>query len=235
MIDFHCHLLFGVDDGPKDIRESVEMAAALAQAGFTTVYCTPHLMKGVYDVDNQACNSVVETLRQKFAAENIKLKLCLGREYYLDEFIFDHLKNPLPLEGTKFILLEIPDNLPQKLIKEVCFQIKRTGFIPMIAHPERSKKFSFIGQGEQRDLKNIADHVSYDIELLRYLQDLGCAFQGDYGSFLGLYGRQPQNTAVSLKKNGLYTHYGTDLHSREEIRYLKTNWRSRRKWRKIFS
>ncbi|MDD4192807.1 MAG: hypothetical protein PHI28_15835 [Mangrovibacterium sp.] len=234
MIDFHCHLLFGVDDGPKDIRESVEMADALAQAGFTTVYCTPHLMKGVFDVDNQGCISVAETLRKKFASENIDLRLCLGREYYLDEFIFDYLKNPLPLEGTKFILLEIPDNLPQKLIKQVCFQIKRAGFVPMIAHPERSRIFSLIGQSDQRDLKNNTDCVSYDIELLRYLQDIGCAFQGDYGSFLGLYGPQPQKTSASLKKNGLYTHYGTDLHSREGIRYLKANWKFRRKWRKIF-
>jgi len=60
-----------------------------------------------------------------------------------------------------------------------------------------------------------------------YLQDLGCAFQGNYGSFLGLYGRQPQKTANFLTRKNFYTHFGTDLHSREGIRYLESKEKDR--------
>jgi len=222
MIDFHCHLLFGVDDGPEGMLESVEMAEGLAKAGFAAVYCTPHLMKGVYDTDNRTCVSVIEALRQKLAEEKIDLRLFLGREYYLDEYIFDHLKNPLPLEGTKYIMLEIPDNLPQEFVKQAFFQIKRAGYIPMIAHPERGRNFAFLDQSQKSDHRQQnALKTPYDIELLNYLQELGCAFQGNYGSFMGLYGHQPKKTAATLKKKGLYTHFGTDLHSREGIRYLE--------------
>ena len=46
MIDWHSHILPGVDDGPADIEQSVALAEALAAGGFTEVYCTPHLMRG---------------------------------------------------------------------------------------------------------------------------------------------------------------------------------------------
>jgi len=155
MIDFHCHLLYGVDDGPEEIDESVEMAFALQRAGFTAVYCTPHLMKGVHDTEHQKCMDVLETLRQKLIEEKIALQLYLGREYYLDEFIFEHLKNPLPLEETKYILLEIPDNIPYKFVKQACFEIRRHGFIPMIAHPERGRLFELLEQNERKETNRL--------------------------------------------------------------------------------
>jgi len=186
-------------------------------------------MKGVYDTDHQTCVAVIEALRQKLAEESIDLQLFLGREYYLDEYIFDHLKNPQPLEGTKYIMLEIPDNLPQEFVKQAFFQINRAGFTPMIAHPERGRTFAFLDQSKKSENRQPnVQKTPYDIELLNYLQELGCAFQGNYGSFMGLYGTDPKKTAASLKKKGLYTHFGTDLHSREGIRYLE-DWRN---WQK---
>jgi protein-tyrosine phosphatase len=54
MIDFHCHILPGLDDGPKTIEEYIDMAEALQNAGFTAVYCTPQLIKVAYEADNEA-------------------------------------------------------------------------------------------------------------------------------------------------------------------------------------
>ena len=222
MIDYHCHLLPRVDDGPQDMEESVEMAAALSEAGFHTVYCTPHLMKGVYEKNNGACTAYKEILQQRLQTEKIDLRLRLGREYYLDEFIFDHLKYPLPLEGTNFILLEIPGNIPADFIKQACFQIKRSGFTPMIAHPERSSGFSNPEKNAKGGVSFFkADSDSKASDLLDYLLELGCAFQGNYGSFIGLYGSQTKKTAEIFKKQGLYTHFGTDLHSRDDIKHLQ--------------
>jgi protein-tyrosine phosphatase len=103
LIDYHCHLLSGLDDGPENIEESVAMAAALHNAGFKTIYCTPHAMKGYYDADNKAVLSAVSALRKRLSEENIKLEILPGREYYLDEFLSSYLKHPLPL-GHSYLL-----------------------------------------------------------------------------------------------------------------------------------
>ena len=228
MYDFHCHILPGLDDGPKTIDEAVEMAAALLRAGFTGVYCTPHLIKSLYEADNKSIMSSIETLQTRLNNENISLKLFPGREYYLDEFLSGYLENPLPLGETNFIMIEIPIHISPELIKDTCFSIKRRGFIPMIAHPERCNIFGMPHKKEKswfklnnskRNDKNSEQYKSSS--LVEYLKDIGCAFQGNYGSFLGLYGERAQKTANTLKKMEIYTHFGTDLHSRAGIKYLK--------------
>ncbi|MEN6433482.1 MAG: CpsB/CapC family capsule biosynthesis tyrosine phosphatase [Smithella sp.] len=226
MIDFHCHILPGLDDGSKTIEESIEMAEALQNAGFTAVYCTPHLIKGAYEADNEAVRTAAAVLQKRLNNENIGLELFPGREYYLDEFLPEYLKYPLPLGGTNFIMLEIPIHIPLEFIKETCFRIKCSGFIPMIAHPERCSLFGipqkrktswFQFTNSQRKAESSKPKES---SILDYLKDLGCAFQGNLGSFIGLYGSQAQKTANHLRKMEIYTHFGTDLHSRAGIKYL---------------
>jgi protein-tyrosine phosphatase len=221
MIDFHCHLLPGLDDGPETIDEAVEMAVALQKSGFTTVYCTPHLIKSVYEANNEEVRTSLVALQTRLNNENIGLQLLIGREYYLDEFLFDYLKNPLPLGETNFILLEIPIHIPLEFIKETCFRIKRGVFTPMIAHPERGNIFTITYNQTKVGFNFLnSETKTENSELLDYLINLGCSFQGNLGSFLGVYGQQPQKTANILKKRGLYTHFGTDLHSRDGIKYL---------------
>jgi protein-tyrosine phosphatase len=230
MIDFHCHLLPAIDDGPETIDESVAMAAALHKAGFNKIYCTPHLMKGCYDADNRTVLSAVISLQKKLNKENIKIEVLPGREYYLDEFLGQHLKHPLPLGKTKYIMVEVPNYADGEYVKEACFRIKCSGFIPMIAHPERCRIFalsaggkkSFFGFGKKNDsgAKSMADG------LIKYLKEIGCAFQGNIGSLDGLYGKEVQQTAKFMKTKKWFTHYGTDAHSLEGI----TNYFTRHKF-----
>ena len=229
MIDYHCHLLPGLDDGPETIDDSVEMAAALQKAGYSLVYCTPHMKKSVYEADNQAVRASLVALQTRLNNENIALQLFPGREYYLDEFLFEYLKNPLPLGETNLIMMEISGHLPLEFIKETCFRIKCSGFIPMIAHPERGDLFTMPQKQTNDRLRFFkAERKTEKSELLTYLIDLGCAFQGNLGSFLGLYGQQAQKTANSLKRMEVYTHFGTDLHSRAGIKYLDGSVKSER-------
>jgi protein-tyrosine phosphatase len=222
MTDYHCHLLPGLDDGPATIDEAVEMAAALQRAGYSTIYCTPHLIKSVYEASNEDVKTTLAALQTRLNDENIGLQLLSGREYYLDEFLLDYLKDPLPLGNTKFIMLEIPKHIPPEFIKETFFRITCNGFIPMIAHPERGDFLNMLQKRANTRLHFFkAERKTENSELLNYLIDLGCAFQGNLGSFLGLYGPQAQKTANILKKMEVYTHFGTDLHSRDGIKYLK--------------
>ncbi|PKN38366.1 MAG: hypothetical protein CVU62_05800 [Deltaproteobacteria bacterium HGW-Deltaproteobacteria-2] len=203
------------------------MAAALCKAGFTAVYCTPHLIKSVYEANNESVKASLIALRARLDKENIDIELFPGREYYLDEYLPEYLKDPLPLGETNFIMVEIPIHIPQEFIKETCFKIKCRGFIPMIAHPERCELFGIPEKREkawfrftnsQRKDEGSKPNGS---SILDYLKDIGCAFQGNLGSFLGLYGSQAQKTANKLRKMEIYTHYGTDLHSQAGIKYLR--------------
>ena len=228
MIDYHCHLLSGIDDGPGNMDESVEMAAALHKAGFRTIYCTPHLMKGCYDADNKAVLSAISNLRTRLSEENINLEILPGREYYLDEFLGNYLKYPMPLGKTNFIMIEIPNYTPSKYVKEACFRIKCGGFIPMIAHPERCRLFAPNQKHKTsffsfRSKSKTSDATVKRVDLINYLKNIGCAFQGNLGSFYSIYGPEVQHTANYLKENKVFTHYGTDAHSLKVIKLIAKN------------
>ena len=225
MIDYHCHLLAGIDDGPENIEESIEMAIALHKAGFRTIYCTPHLLKGHYDADNKEILSAISELRKMISDNHIDLEIYPGREYYLDEFIGQHLKYPLPLGKTKYIMIEIPNYAPSRYVKEACFRIKCAGFIPMIAHPERCRHFAANQKNKRsffsfRSRNKISEVTAKRIELIHYLKNIGCAFQGNLGSFYSIYGHEVKETAYYLKENKIFTHYGTDAHSLKSIHLI---------------
>ena len=229
MFDYHSHILPAIDDGPEDIEESVEMAAALRKSGYDTIYCTPHLIKGSYEAGNDDVIAAIAKLQKKLIAKNINIKLIPGREYYMDEYLFDYLKKPMPLGETNYIMVEIPNHIPRSFAKDACFRIKLMGFIPMIAHPERNKLF-YRSQRKKSLSENLLglffkdDGLSAkETTLLNYLKNIGCAFQANLGSFIGWYGERASITAHYLKKKNVYTHYGTDTHSLNAVKLLVEN------------
>ncbi len=115
------------------------MARLLRDAGYGEVYCTPHLIKGVYEAGNEAVRRGAGALQAALDREGIDLKLHAGREYYLDEFLADYLNDPLPLGETGQLLVEIPHHAPVELVKETLYRIRQKGLIPLIAHPERCR------------------------------------------------------------------------------------------------
>lgn len=232
MLDYHCHILPGIDDGPESIEEAIEMAAALRKTGYDNVYCTPHLIKGSYEADNKDVKALVKELQKKALAKNINISFIPGREYYLDEYLFDYLQDPLPMGETNYIMVEIPNHIPRSFAKDACFRIKQKGFIPMIAHPERNNLF-YRSQRKKSFSENLLglffrdDGLSLkETTLLNYLKNIGCAFQANLGSFIGWYGERVWQTADYLDKRNVYTHYGTDAHSLNAVNLL-TNKRER--------
>jgi len=231
MIDWHSHILPGLDDGAAEIGQSLTMAAALSAAGFTDVYCTPHLMRGCYEVGNDAVRQGVAILQELVTNNGIPLRLHPGREYCLDEYLADYLKDPLPLGDSRRILVEIPPRITGDMVRALLYGVVRSGFKPVIAHPERchllepaARRKS--GRGLLGSLKSLVsgesrnrDQDQFDSTgnpLLDYLRDLGCSFQGNLGSFCGFYGRQVQSVAEALRGRGVYDRYGSDLHAPEQ-------------------
>lgn len=236
MIDWHCHILPGLDDGAKNIEQSLSMASALAAAGFRTVHCTPHRMPGCYEASNHQVLQGVAALQEQLQERDIPLILQPGCEYCLDEYLLASLDNPLPLGDSRLILVEILPRLTADMVRQVLYGVVRSGFTPVIAHPERCQLLEPIvsRQGNTTligSLKNLFASRQRNSEeqglpgqtgnpLLDYLRDLGCSFQGNLGSFKGYYGRRVQRTAKTMKRLGIYDRFGSDLHAPEQAKLI---------------
>jgi protein-tyrosine phosphatase len=249
MIDSHCHILPGLDDGAKNIDESLEMARVLADAGFSEVYCTPHLIKGLYNNSPEVVRNAVKELQMALAQENIALTLHAGMEYYIDEYLPSFLgKEFLPFEAAPHLLVEAPmHNADIDYIKDVIYQIVRNGLVPVLAHPERytflehevqgskfkvqSSQNGFLGKilslinVERRTLNNerYSPNVERGTSNIELFLDMGCKFQGNIGSFAGIYGEQVRDLALRLLQLGLYDRLGTDAHRPQKL----TDWLER--------
>lgn len=237
-VDYHSHLLPSIDDGPADIEDSVKMARILATSGFKAVHCTPHYLKGVY---NQSTSDVIDSIKQLQAEidkSGIQLQLLAGREYNIDEFLLSALTDPLTIGNSKMVLVEAPVHVQPDLLKDILHQVVMKGFTPLLAHPERCLSlniatpnrrssgliqwfYSIINYASTKD--NVAQAAKQnDQELclsstLTYLREIGCLFQGNIGSFAGIYGDQIRARAILFLKAGLYSHLGTDAHSSKNL------------------
>jgi protein-tyrosine phosphatase len=232
LIDWHSHILPGIDDGAAKMEHSLAMAASLAAAGFSEVYCTPHLMRGCYETGNDEVRQAVVELQERLDLTGIPLSLRPGREYCLDEYLLAYLEDPLPLGDSRLILVEIPPLITADMVRQLLFGVVRSGFTPVIAHPERCQLLEptarrAAGRGLLSTIKSMiagGDRGSRDSNqfdttgnpLLDYLRDLGCSFQGNLGSFSGFYGRQVKIVAEALRSRGVYDRYGSDLHAPEQ-------------------
>lgn len=141
MIDFHCHILPALDDGALSVDESIAMARALVVFGYTTVCCTPHCLKGYYDLTPHKVREATLMLQADLDNADIPLQLRPGIEYMLDECFASYADDLLPLSDTNLVLCEAPPQAHPGFIRECLALIHAKGFVPLIAHPERTQYF----------------------------------------------------------------------------------------------
>lgn len=215
MIDWHCHILPGLDDGAVDLETAVAMAAFLQQAGFVEVYCTPHHIFGLYNTPPAQLRTAVAELQEKLDEAGIRLRLHAGMEYYLDEYFFAALADPQPLGDSNRLLVEIPSQADRSLVREGVFHAMRLGLTPLVAHPERSRLLNpQRGSGLlNKILFGKAPRAVEEEAFFEELRTMGCLFQGNYGSFSGYYGQPAQQRAVELANSGCYACFGSDGHN----------------------
>jgi len=232
MIDFHSHILPGLDDGAPNLADSLAMARILAEAGFCRVHATPHAIPGSWEASPVRVRAAVEELSEALEREGIPLLVSAGAEYYCDEFLPARLDDPLPLGDTSLVLMEAPLQATPQLLSHTAFQVRRKGFTPLIAHPERCAILAperkreaprsllgsvlqfaqarFSTQNQKLKTKNSAFPEATLPEMLR---SMGCRFQGNIGSFAGLYGERVRRRALRHLRDGLYDCLGSDAHS----------------------
>lgn len=197
MIDLHAHILPGMDDGAKNLAHSLAMSRLYAAAGYTTVVATPHAAPENPSMGFAKSVALqVETLSQALRNERIRLNLLPGMEIPLAPEAADRLDQGLvlPLGGTHWVLLEPPfERLPLRW-EQILFEVASRGYRVLLAHPERCQQLC-------------RTHA-----MLARLIETGIHLQVNWGSFLGLYGREPLRTARHLAHKGYIHCLATDSH-----------------------
>jgi protein-tyrosine phosphatase len=203
MIDIHCHILPGLDDGSKDLEVSLEMARMAVADGIKTIVATPHLFKQ-RAVDLKDLNTkevilqAIDQLQAKLTEEGIPLKLLPGCDFPLSYEALQLLDNDQALtinNSHHYLLLELPDTSLPPSLEDICFQLKSKGLTPIITHPERQ----FIIQEMPQKLARLID--------------LGCLVQMTGNSLTGTFGSLVKKVSRKLIKKGYVHVLATDSHN----------------------
>jgi protein-tyrosine phosphatase len=194
VIDLHCHLLPGIDDGPEDLGGTLAMAQRHVKAGVTTVAATPHV---AWDMPNDAATIAqrLADVRMALAAAKIPLEVVRGAEIDVHEAmrLTDEQLRQLALGDGPWLLIEAPLRSGVAMLPAVHELLDR-GHRVLIAHPERSPLFQ------------------QDPEALRTLVDAGAATQLTASSFAGRFGRTVRDYAERMLEAGLVHSVASDAH-----------------------
>lgn len=192
MIDIHCHILPGVDDGAGNMSDAVEMAALAASSGIKSIIVTPHCnIPGAYhNYWNYFMAEDVRNLQNEIRKKNINLTVYPGQEVYLAPGFADLLKNGefIGLNETKYILVEFSMRERADVAYRKLQQVIAEGYVPIVAHPER---YGFVTEQQ---------------EAVYRMKDLGALLQVNKGSIKGAFGK-----TVRKKANEIISTYQADF------------------------
>ena len=196
----HCHVLPGVDDGPKDDAQALALMRAYVQDGVSHVVLTPHLWAGHYVNTRSTNQAALQRLLGLVRQMRLPLTLSVAGEVRLDEHVPALLaQGELPLLGEsggyRHLLLEMPDShVPVGTHKLVTWLLTQ-GIRPVLAHPERNRAI--------RD----------DPHKAQALLAMGCKMQITAGAVLGFFGAQVMRAAQVLLAQGWVDAVASDAHN----------------------
>lgn len=197
MIDLHCHLLPGIDDGPADLATTLAMARIAFDDGVRTIACTPHIYPGLYDNSGPDIQRRTRAVQTILAHHGIGIRLTYGADTHLVPDVLTGLRDGrIPtLAGGRYFLLEPSHTVRPPRFVDSVFELIGTGYVPLITHPER--------------LTWIAEHYNDFLQLARS----GAWLQVTGGALLGLFGKGPKLFAERLVGDGWCAVLASDAHS----------------------
>jgi protein-tyrosine phosphatase len=139
VIDLHCHILPGIDDGAPDLETALEMARIAVADGIEITACTPHIHRGVYDNDGPRIKAAIEALRVELEQAQIPLRLICGADTHIDGELVAGLRSGrvASLNDTAYFLFEPPHHVAPPRMEHVVFNVMAAGYWPVMTHPER--------------------------------------------------------------------------------------------------
>lgn len=198
MIDLHCHLLHGIDDGARTLEDSLEMAEMAVAEGITHILVTPHHKNGKYENIKKDIVRLTDELQENLDARGIALTLFPGQEVRLNGDLFADIEKDEILftdEGKQYVLIEFPTLSIPRYAESLFFQMQQQNITPVIVHPERNQEI-------------IADPNV----LLTYIEK-GALAQLTASSYVGVFGKELAELSSRLIEANLVHILASDAHN----------------------
>lgn len=202
-VDFHSHLLPGIDDGSPDMNTSLNLIRGMQALGFRKLITTPHVMSDFYPNTREIILRKKTEVQEALEEMGMEISFDAAAEYYIDETFAALLKKEplLTLPGNR-VLIEMSFQQAYIDLHRVVFDLQMKGYHPIMAHPERYPY-----------LRSIDDYEN--------LKTMGCQLQLNLLSLTGYYGKPVQQSAKMLLQNDLVDYIASDLHHERHAAQLR--------------
>lgn len=203
--DIHNHILPAIDDGAKNVEESVYLIKGMGDFGVTDFIATPHIMENYYPNTAgtiKTAQSFLENALKMEGLDNVTIRV--AAEHMIDsgfEALLD--TNGIMPISKQYILIEMSYLQASLNFEKSVDQLREKGLFPIFAHPERYMYLK----------RNKGDY--------RRLKDTGMMFQLNLLSLSGYYGKEVHKKAIYLLEDNLIDFVGTDLHHKNHLKHLK--------------
>lgn len=198
-VDIHSHILPGIDDGAKNINESISLISQMKEMGFSKVIGTPHTYPGLYENSTDTIKESFDLLKKSLKED---ISIDFASEYMIDTSLINRIreKSLLTLKDN-YVLVEMNFISAPNNLYEILFELKLNGYKPIMAHPER---YMHLSNKEFFKLKKFE-----------------CKFQLNLLSVSGYYNKEVVRKSDWLLKNEMINFVGSDIHSVKHIDFMK--------------
>ena len=200
--DIHCHILPGIDDGARDMDESIQMALLAEQDNIEIAVATPHHIPRSNVSGKRELDDLVTKINRAITKNKIQLTVVSGQENKITDDLLGSIKkeDSLLIGSSNYILVEAPFIDFPGYIHETLSDLLDQNIRPILAHPERNAL------------------IQQDLRLLEKLKDNGILIQSNTGSFIGHYGNESEATVKNMLENNLIDVVASDAHTSSGIR-----------------
>jgi tyrosine-protein phosphatase YwqE len=206
-VDMHSHLLPGLDDGLREVEQSVEFIKDLKELGYHKLICTPHILSDLYPNSREKIMPKLDLVRQALSNAGVDVKIEAAAEYMIDhdfsQAVSTSKKEDLLTIENDYILVEMSYLAASPVFEQTIFDLRMLGLTPILAHPERYS------------------YYHSDFDQYHRFKELGCKLQVNLLSLSGGYGPYVKRTAEKLFKNKMVDFLGTDMHHERHLGMLK--------------
>ena len=205
LVDFHNHVLPGIDDGAKTIDDSVMMLRKFEELGVKKVIASPHSMADGYINSTEKILQKRDEVREAIKKNAINIQFDAAAEYYMDELFMQKIETKdLLVIGKNYVLMELSYLSKPNNTADAIYKLQVAGYNLILAHPERYPYY----------YENNFEHY-------KAFKDRGVYFQINIGSLAGRYGDGAQFTAEKMIDENLVEFVSSDLHTVNQFELLR--------------
>jgi len=199
--DMHSHLIPGIDDGSKNMDETIAMLAKFESLGYKKVVTTPHIMSDYYKNTPEIILGGLKDVRETASKLGLQIQIEAAAEYYFDDAFIKSLqsKEELLTFGDRFLLFEFSFHEAPGQTEAMIFEMITQKYQPILAHFERYTYY--LGS----------------VDKARELRDRGINIQVNINSLTGHYGPEIKKQGERLIDAGLVDFLGSDCHRIEHL------------------